>query len=98
MSGPLRRSALADLTFNADGSVVPLIGLSIMAGLTSHDPIKGLDLYAYAGENRVLITSPAGCAKNSEPEASRRCCRSATTQKSIPGGKRSLAVDHNRFG
>ena len=45
---------LADFTFNADGSVAPLTGFSIMAGLTSHNAIKDVDLYAYAGENHVF--------------------------------------------
>ena len=45
---------LADFTFNADGSVAPLTGYSIMAGLTSHNAIKDVDLYAYAGENHVF--------------------------------------------
>ena len=45
---------LPDATINAAGDVVPLTGYSIMAGLTSHNAIKDLDLYAYAGENHVF--------------------------------------------
>ena len=45
---------LPDATVNAAGDVVPLTGYSIMAGLTSHNAIKDLDLYAYAGENHVF--------------------------------------------
>jgi hypothetical protein len=45
---------LADATLNPDGSVAPLTGFSIMGGITSHNAIKDLDLYAYAGENHVF--------------------------------------------
>ena len=45
---------LPDATINAAGDVVPLTGYSIMAGMTSHNAIKDLDLYAYAGENHVF--------------------------------------------
>ena len=46
--------SLPDFTVLADGSVAPLTGYSIMAGLTSHNAIKGLDLYAYAGQDHVF--------------------------------------------
>ena len=45
---------LFDATFSPDGSVDPLTGFSIMGGITSHNAIKDLDLYAYAGENHVF--------------------------------------------
>jgi hypothetical protein len=51
---------LADFTTNPEGGVVPLTGFSIMAGLTSHDAVKGLDVYAYAGEEHVFNHSFAG--------------------------------------
>ena len=45
---------LFDATFSPNGSVDPLTGFSIMGGITSHNAIKDLDLYAYAGENHVF--------------------------------------------
>lgn len=45
---------LADATFDANGDVAPLTGYSIMGGITSHNAVKDLDLYAYAGENHVF--------------------------------------------
>jgi hypothetical protein len=45
---------LPDVTVNSNGTLTPLTGFSIMAGLTSHNAIKDLDLYAYAGENHVF--------------------------------------------
>ena len=45
---------LNDATFSPNGSVDPLTGFSIMGGITSHNAIKDLDLYAYAGENHVF--------------------------------------------
>ena len=45
---------LNDATFAPNGSVDPLTGFSIMGGITSHNAIKDLDLYAYAGENHVF--------------------------------------------
>ena len=50
---------LADFTTNAQGSVEPLTGFSIMAGLTSHNAVKDLDVYAYAGEEHVFSHSSA---------------------------------------
>ena len=46
--------SLPDFTVLRDGSVDPLTGFSIMAGVTSHNAIKGLDVYAYAGEDHVF--------------------------------------------
>ena len=45
---------LPDVTVNPDGTLTPLTGFSIMGGITSHNAIKDLDLYAYAGENHVF--------------------------------------------
>ena len=45
---------LADATINTAGGVVPLTGFSVMGGITSHNAIKDLDLYAYAGEDHVF--------------------------------------------
>lgn len=45
---------LFDATFSPNGSVDPLTGFSIMGGITSHNAIKDLDLYVYAGENHVF--------------------------------------------
>ena len=45
---------LPDVTVNPDGTLTPLMGYSIMGGITSHNAIKDLDLYAYAGENHVF--------------------------------------------
>ena len=53
---------LSDVTFNPNGNVDPLTGYSIMGGMTSHNAIKDLDLYAYAGENHVFnhVTTGTG--------------------------------------
>jgi hypothetical protein len=45
---------LPDFTVTSSGSVAPLTGFSIMGGITSHNAIKDVDLYAYAGENHVF--------------------------------------------
>jgi hypothetical protein len=43
---------LPDVTIASDGSLTPLVGLTAMAGLIGH-PWDGLDVYAYAGLERV---------------------------------------------
>jgi hypothetical protein len=45
---------LPDVTVNPDGTLTPLMGYSIMGGITSHNAIKDVDLYVYAGENHVF--------------------------------------------
>ncbi len=51
--GRYTSSQLADFTFNADGTIAPLAGVSFMVGVTSQ-AISGVDLYVYAGEDKVF--------------------------------------------
>ena len=54
---------------------MPLTGYSIMAGLTSHDAVKDLDVYAYAGENHVFSHSFAGhTIRVRQPNINNSCC------------------------
>jgi hypothetical protein len=50
--GRYTSSQLADFTYNADGTIAPLKGVSFMVGATSQ-AIKGVDLYVYAGQDKV---------------------------------------------
>ena len=45
---------LPDFTVRRRWDRGPLTGFSLMGGMTSHNAIKDLDLYAYAGENHVF--------------------------------------------
>lgn len=51
--GRYTSSQLPDFTFNPDGSVAPLTGVSFMVGLTGK-PMKDVDAYVYGGEDKVL--------------------------------------------
>ena len=51
--GRYTSSQLADFTFNEDGSITPLSGVSFMVGATSR-PTDDLELYVYGGQDKVF--------------------------------------------
>ena len=85
---------LFDFTVNSRGEVDPLTGYSIMAGITSHNAIKDLDLYAYAGENHIFnhfggsfggFGNPANVNLNSGCDILNSAVCSGTTGPTIGG-------------
>ena len=54
--GRYTSSQLADFTFDADGNVAPLMGVSFMVGLTAK-PTDKLDVFVYGGQDKVFTHS-----------------------------------------